>query len=320
MDADQSAISPPPPPPLRPPSSSSAPSSKPPCRFTSSLPSTLSSTLSTTNATLTHLTRLLSSPSQTDTLLLTLTYTLRLLSLFATHLTRLRLYLATLSLARHISRTAPTTLLPGETLIATISPRPSSSLVRLQASTQALLGLIDEYRTFSRLWGLLGIWSWALKSWETSPRDRVLWWIRWLQILMGAGFQGLENVAYLGSKGVLSGKVWEGERTGKWYIWSARFWMGHVGLEFVRLGREWTLKDQKLRTSEAKDEEGKKEVPAEEERKEVEKWWRDLKVNFAWAPITVHYSLEGGLLSSGSVAALGLIPALTALREVWTAT
>ena len=50
-------------------------------------------------------------------------------------------------------------------------------------------------------------------------------------------------------------------------------------------------------------------------RKEEEKlqdwlWWRDLVSNLAYAPMTMHWSMEGGMLSDWGVGALG--------RVVWS--
>ena len=139
-------------------------------------------------------------------------------------------------------------------------------------------------------------------------------------MLLCTGFQGLENGAYLGSKGVLWG--WSEKEIGRWYKWSARCWMGHVGMEFVRLGRELVLRRRRVAEKAVVEGQGVAEQETDVAiagTKEVQKWWRDIYVNSAWMPITVHYSLGPGFLGSGSVAALGLVPALTALREAWRA-
>lgn len=111
-------------------------------------------------------------------------------------------------------------------------------------------------------------------------------------------FQALENAAYLATKGVLEVK---GERIVGWYRWSARFWAVHVLMEFVRLWRVGQTADLKDEKAEAK-------------------WWRDLYVNVAWAPMTWHYSVAGGLISEASVAGLGLVAGVLGLREAWKVT
>ena len=291
----------------------------------SSLPLSLHTALSRSDAFFTRLALLLSAPRSADVLLMTITYTLRLLSSLTSTLTTAHLNAAAVSLMKHLSITAPTALLPGETLIATITPSPDSRLLRFQASASVMAKAMDEYRTFSRLWGLLGIWAWAKGSWREPPQDWVLRWIRWMQVVCGVTFQGSENIAWLGSRGVV--RLREGAAR-RWYLWSARAWMGHVGLEFVRLGRELTLMRRRGKalgetSREEKREEAEelledqKEVVLQQRRLEEAKWWRDLCVDAAWMPVTVHYSLEDGFLGPGAVAALGLIPSITALREMW---
>ena len=143
-------------------------------------------------------------------------------------------------------------------------------------------------------------------------------------------------MGYLASRGVI--RLKGGDKAVKGlYLWSARAWMGSVGLEMVRLGveglevRRRKIEERGVEEMGGKEEgEGEKEVlseveaeveaEAEAQRKKVEaKWWRDMRVNAAWMPVTVHYSLEEGFLGQGAVAVLGLVPALTALREVWGA-
>ncbi len=47
------------------------------------------------------------------------------------------------------------------------------------------------------------------------------------------------------------------------------------------------------------------------------RWWRQVVANAAWAPLTVHWSVEGGVLGEGAVGALGMVAGGLALREAW---
>lgn len=56
------------------------------------------------------------------------------------------------------------------------------------------------------------------------------------------------------------------------------------------------------------------EVVARERRK---KWMRELGVNAAYAPMTVHYSLKNGPLGEGSLAALGMVVGWLTFGKAW---
>jgi hypothetical protein len=119
-------------------------------------------------------------------------------------------------------------------------------------------------------------------------------------------YQYLENGAYLSSKGVLG---WSAERQGRAWVWSSRCWMAHVALDFVRLWREWDVRRER---GEKVDEVGEKE------------WWttwsKEVLVNTAYAPLTLHWSLETGLIEEFWVGVLGSIAGIGGLRYRWRTT
>jgi len=185
-----------------------------------------------------------------------------------------------------------------------------------------------------RLWGLLSIYNLAAKTYLSEEKKAVgMRVLTWAQIGALAVFQGLENGAYLAGRGVLG---WRRERVGRAYKWSARAWMGYVGLELVRLGWEWGRLRGELtaggKGGEVKGAEGKVvELSGEkdvqlvgEQRERVEREWgnfyRRLGVNAAYAPMTVHYSLEEGPLGEGSLGALGVVVAWLTFGKVWRET
>jgi hypothetical protein len=53
---------------------------------------------------------------------------------------------------------------------------------------------------------------------------------------------------------------------------------------------------------------------------EVAGWWKDLIVNAAYYPMTLHWSLQDGLLTEVQIGILGTIAGGTGLREVWRKT
>jgi hypothetical protein len=86
------------------------------------------------------------------------------------------------------------------------------------------------------------------------------------------------------------------------WLWSTRFWAAHVALEFVRLWRERTIA---LR--------GKGKEKVGEREKWDKTWWGSLIMNLAFAPQTVHWSVEGGVLSDIHIAYCGVIAALASI-------
>lgn len=143
----------------------------------------------------------------------------------------------------------------------------------LPAACRSLASLISDVRVFNRLWGLLGIYSWGHSLLQHPPRDLTIRRIVAAQVLANACFQVLENAAYLASHNVVSlGKRGQA----RLWIWSSRFWMTHVALEFWRLQRV-----RELRV------EGTRRGLLGRDRREEEGWKRELVANCAYAPLTV---------------------------------
>lgn len=128
------------------------------------------------------------------------------------------------------------------------------------------------------------------------------------------------------------------ERVGRMWVWSSRAWCLYVGLELGRLGlefRDMTKREKVVLEKKEEEEEEDGSVvelreekddalvtfEKDEESKEMgEQWmkWRnDLAVNAAYAPMTVHYSLEDGILSEGPIAALGCVVAWCTFGRAW---
>jgi hypothetical protein len=147
---------------------------------------------------------------------------------------------------------------------------------------------------------MLSIYRWG-KSVVLSPSpDPLLRNIAYSQVAINILYQYLENGAYLSSKGVLG---WSQDRQNSAWLWSRRFWMAHVGLDFVRLWREW----EKRRHGGSR--EGEKEW--------VTKWKREMVVNMAYAPLTLHWSLEKGIIGEAWIGFLGSVAAVSGLRVLW---
>ncbi|KAH6876002.1 hypothetical protein BKA58DRAFT_132924 [Alternaria rosae] len=292
----------------------------------------LARTAGTADRTLVRLSKLLSTPSGTDVLLCTTSYTLTLIHAILSRVLERRLA----SIATEIAEKAEGVLLPGETLIATL-PAPTSTKVIAQVvgSSKALAAVISDFRIFVRLWGVLGLYTWARDTYQdrlpedASRKEKILRGLTWTAIMSCVGFQVLENGAYLSSKGALTTASWTGDvgkaRENAWWLWSSRFWAAYVGVELVRLGVQHYYASPSSSIS-ANTGDGEKEDKIQrEERIKARKlenwlWWKDFASNLAYAPMTVHWSLEQGLLSDWGVGACGMVAGGALLADAWRKT
>ncbi|KAF2276386.1 uncharacterized protein EI97DRAFT_433224 [Westerdykella ornata] len=285
-----------------------------------------------TDRTLTRLSTLLSTPRGIDVFLCTISYTLKFLSAAITkHLNR---KLSTLA-ASVAQKADELLLLPGESFVATFpAPRRDAVLAKAAKSSQALYAVISDFRIFVRLWGLLGLYTWAKGEWKgadgagaarqrKSWKERILKGITWAEIGSLVAFQVLENGAYLSSKKVLTSEAWAGEqgaaRETKWWLWSCRFWAAYVVLEGARLGTLWYYAGEEDRALEA---DGEKEGKLVRERKRAEDrlWWRDILSNAGYFPLTLHWSVDGGLMGDMAVGLCGMLAGGANLLDAWQAT
>lgn len=290
----------------------------------------LTKSANSTDRTIIRLAKLLSTPSGTDVLLCTISYTLTLVRTLLSRLLERRL----VNIATDIAEKADGILLPGETLIASL-PAPTSTKLMAQVvgSSKALADTIADYRIFVRLWGGVGLYTWARGTWldrlpeGASGKEKTLRGLTWAAIVSCVGFQVLENGAYLSSKGALTTASWTGDvgkaKENQWWLWSSRFWAAYVGVELVRLAVVRLYKEDKVVEGGG---DGEKEDKIRiEERLRQEKlenwlWWKDLASNMAYAPMTVHWSLEQGLLSDWGVGVCGMVAGGALLTDAWRRT
>ncbi|KAK5136956.1 hypothetical protein LTR08_001463 [Meristemomyces frigidus] len=275
-----------------------------------------------TDAFLTHGHRILSSSAGVEAVLSTACYTL----LFVHSRLRRVLERQYERLAFALVSQASEAMLPGETILATIDP-PRTWLSESCATVKALADMTADVRMFIRLWGLVGIYSWARNNYVKPPGDVILKTLVWAQVGAKTLYQVLENGAYLASKGVLRGDRWA-EREPKWWVWSNRFWLAHTSLEFLRL-----LRVRQLRYNE---DFGAKTVIDEnsdagiaDDRVKVQSaglkrdWQRDLYSAAGWVPVTLHRSFKHQSQSTASEAWIGLcgmVPGVVGLVQAWEQT
>lgn len=258
------------------------------------------------DSTLLRLNKLFSTPAGIDASLGTAYYTLRFV-----HAQLLKsLEKQYERLAEDLVKTATDITLPGETTIASISA-PQTQLAEACKTVKTTAGAISDFRAFTRLWGLLGVYSWARGTYFDPPRDSVIKALVWSQIIACFWFQSLENAAYLVSKGILRGKEWS-KREAKWYRWSSGFWLVHIVLETARLLRTKQI--------EVQEKEAKENTTA---RRQADRQWQlDFYRNASFAPLAYHWSVADGKspLTETWVGLFGMFPGILRLQGLWAAT
>ena len=253
-----------------------------------------------------RLIRVMSTSAGRDKTLCTLQY---LLIIVYTQLSRLQ-GLRYRRLLLSVSRKLGAVMLPGETVVATLSP-PDDKLSHVIAGSKALSELISDFRCFTRVFvETLDLYTWGKSTWNNPPKDGLIKTAVWGQIWTITLYQWYENVAYLASKGVLRGERFNTKQQNKWWVWSSRYWMAYIALEAVRLARVWQLKPTVTSSDDS--------AATKAETQEAEALWkRQMTVNLAWAPVSYHYSLESGALSNDWLGVLGLIAGATGFRNLW---
>jgi hypothetical protein len=276
-------------------------------------------TASQTDSFLLRLTKLLSTPVGIDTSLATFGYSLTLLHA----LLQRRLERQLEKFADEIAVKASVALNPGEAILASFpAPAAHARLARAVEASKKFADLISDYRIFVRLWGLLGIYAWGRATYLNPPKDKAIEIITWIQIAANIAYQYLENGAYLAQHGILNGPAWIGEegmkRQTRWWVWSSRFWAAHVALEFVRLGYTWKKQHATASITLQDEQEPNPMKSYDEDAEKVRAlWWKDAVANGAYAPLTVHWSLEEGCVTDGWVGFFGTVAGFAGLKELW---
>ncbi|KAI1772429.1 hypothetical protein F4818DRAFT_425884 [Hypoxylon cercidicola] len=287
---------------------------------------------SNADAFLAHLQRCLQTPSGIDTALLFACYTSRLAASALEAATRP----AVARRARRLLALAAA-LPPNAALVfsAKLLPPSGAALALLLARRlRALSALLSDARTFLRLWGLLNMYFWARRlvvRWRetksqgegekgsggsSAKEDRVETAISWVQMATCVVFQSLENVAYLSSKDVLGWSAAAQHRAG---LWSARFWAAFVGVELGRLAYEARKRGRRTRAERFAGGKTAAEVQ-KDEADWSDAWRKSVLRNLAWAPLTLHWSSEAGLLGEMAVGALASVPGVIQMRDLWRRT
>ncbi|KAI1367785.1 hypothetical protein F5Y08DRAFT_297603 [Xylaria arbuscula] len=290
----------------------------------------LAATPSNVDAFLAHLQRCMTTPSGIDTVLQFVGYSSRLTAAILSTLVQP-------ALQRSASRliALASALPPQATLIFDAKTLPSSSAalaLNLSRKLKALSVLMSEARTIMRLWGLLSMYFWGRSlilnlrrkkqqqqageksSTATTPTESTFeTGLSWSQLAVCIGYQTTENILYLASKGVLDVAP---KTQGKLGLWCARCWGSFVGLELIRLFHESSKRSKRTRAEKFAG--GKTVAAVEREEREWKATWRKTVArNLAWAPLTVHLSVEKEIVSELGIGALGSIPSVIQMYDLW---
>ncbi|KAH7361391.1 hypothetical protein B0T11DRAFT_278861 [Plectosphaerella cucumerina] len=268
------------------------------------------------DAFITHLHRCMQTPSGIDTVLLLVGYTARLSANILDAASR-----SAIESSVHKLIALAFSLPPNTTFLLASAPRaaPLAAIaIKLATRLRALSALLSESRTFLRSWALLGVYLWgkgllfqpssrsktAEKDDATTAEDtaaeKLDRTIALAQFTSIALFQVLENAYFLSSKGVFGLSP---AQQGKAARWSVRSWMVFVGLELGRLVVEHHRKRGE-------------DLQSAEHKAWKQTWRRTLVRNLAWAPLTVHWSFNG-YLSDTAISALGTVPGIIGIRQLW---
>jgi len=137
-----------------------------------------------------------------------------------------------------------------------------AKLANLSASMKALAGMCSDFRTFTRLWGLLGTYALVKKHYLDPPKDTLLKAVAWAQTLALGGYYIYENGYYLASKGVIRG--WAPQKMTKWAKTSMKLFLLHVLMDYLKLWRTRQLLEEKKAQISEWDEKAKSDIEKED--------------------------------------------------------
>ncbi|KAF7972476.1 hypothetical protein HWV62_17900 [Athelia sp. TMB] len=195
-----------------------------------------------------------------------------------------------------------------------------------------LAGIIGDAQMLWRIWGLLPIFQWLISLERTPPPTRNLHTIERIQGWAMLGYYPLEHASYLRSHDLIPETVPSPAsyisdtakpisiNAGKLGMWSCRFWALYVFMQFAHLREDRKLLLQRERSLKK----GKAPAMAGELEDLSRRWdayWNEMVVNLSNLPLTIHWSLEKGIIKNDIwVGIFGLIGAIASFRSGWRAT
>jgi hypothetical protein len=100
----------------------------------------------------------------------------------------------------------------------------------------------------------------------------------------------------------------------KWYLWSRRFYFGHIFLQFVSLWREDVVRKRRISRNLVE----KRDAGLQAD---IRAWKKRLINNICWAPLFLHWCFEKGIGFPDKLSgALGAAAGAWGLCDMWAAT
>lgn len=257
------------------------------------------------DAFLAHLHRCTKTRGGTDVVLLFVTYSLRFTSAVLDDASR--------TVLRHTAHKLIDLfykLPPSSTIVLAGAPAPPLAALALQLSARikALVGMLGEWRTMNRMWGVMGMYFAAkellrrkrAEKAEGKPTEVFDTAVEASQVALLTIYHVSEATAWLSHKGVFG---FSPQAQGRMSMWSVKSWATYVVIDIIKMFV------QRIRRVKSTDEAENKKFKAE--------WIKDFLRTASWAPLTVHWSLPGGLLPEILVAFFALYPSTGYMRDLW---
>ncbi|KAG2067470.1 hypothetical protein BDR04DRAFT_1104991 [Suillus decipiens] len=198
-------------------------------------------------------------------------------------------------------------------------------------SLASFSSIISDARTLGRFWGLLPIFQWMISMERNPPPTRTLHTIERLQGWSMLGFYPLEHLYYLRSHNLIPTSVpslsailgRSSKRIplneNKLILWSCRFWLLYIVLQFAHLREDRKLlltRQRNLRKGKGFSDEDKEDL-----RNRWDSLGNELVANATNLPLALHWSLEGGIFTNDIwVTILSLVNGIATFRGGWRAT
>lgn len=197
---------------------------------------------------------------------------------------------------------------------------------------RSLYAVVADARILFRIWGILPMVQWMISMERTPPPNKYLLMLERLQGWSMVLYCPMEAAAYLAMHKVipLSDRV-----QNKLWLWGCRFWLLYVVLQLAHVvedNRLLRLRSHALERTRGHpapvSADSKTELTGEQ--KVTSDIWRDIEarkdalvselwVNIGYFPLTLHWSVETGLISEFWVGVFGSIAALSGMRMGWKA-
>ncbi|KAL4944404.1 hypothetical protein BDV06DRAFT_92809 [Aspergillus oleicola] len=181
----------------------------------------------------------------------------------------------------------------------------------------ALSSLMSQARFMLRLLGLPELIAWGSATLKSPPEDRIMHILTILQVISNLLYQSLENAAFLTTKGIIPKRILDKYGgAAKWDLWSTRFWLGHIILQYFVLWRARELRNQSLAKENGESKEKELKLQAE-----VRAWKKSLVNNVCWTPLCLHWSHEQGIGFPGPlVGIVSFAAGAWGFRDLWAST